>query len=93
MIMPFILQHSLIALHIKDLELISLQKRLVDTTKSCSRMPLPIQVVNAIISCWVAVAKASHLCFSHTFTEQTYKELEKHLRIEHNILLKVCLIL
>lgn len=90
MIMPFLLQRSLKALHIKDLELTSLQKRLVDSTKSRPKMPSPIQIVNAIISCWVTIAKASHLCFSLTFTEQAYKELEKLLRIEHNILLKVC---
>jgi hypothetical protein len=89
MIMPFLLQRSLKALHIKDLELTSLQKRLVDS-KSRPKMPSPIQIVNAIISCWVTIAKASHLCFSLTFTEQAYKELEKLLRIEHNILLKVC---
>ncbi|CAB5216206.1 unnamed protein product [Rhizophagus irregularis] len=63
-----------------------------DSTKSRPKMPSPIQIVNAIISCWVTIAKASHLCFSLTFTEQAYKELEKLLRIEHNILLKVYLI-
>ncbi|CAB5192117.1 unnamed protein product [Rhizophagus irregularis] len=60
-----------------------------DSTKSRPKMPSPIQIVNAIISCWVTIAKASHLCFSLTFTEQAYKELEKLLRIEHNILLKI----
>ncbi|CAB4492784.1 unnamed protein product [Rhizophagus irregularis] len=60
--------------------------------KITSKMPSPIQIVNAIISCWVTIAKASHLCFSLTFTEQAYKELEKLLRIEHNILLKLDLI-
>ncbi|CAB4384954.1 unnamed protein product [Rhizophagus irregularis] len=92
MIMPFLLQRSLKALHIKDLELTSLQKRLVDSTKSRPKMPSPIQIVNAIISCWVTIAKASHLCFSLTFTKQAYKELEKLLRIEHNILLKYVLL-
>ncbi|PKY54686.1 hypothetical protein RhiirA4_473628, partial [Rhizophagus irregularis] len=81
MIMPFLLQCSLKVLHIKDLELASLQKRLVDSTKSRPKMPSPIQIVNAIISCWVTIAKTSHLCFSLTFTEQAYKELEKLLRI------------
>jgi hypothetical protein len=51
--------------------------------------PKPAQIINAITSCWVAVAKASCLSFSFTFTEQTYGELEDALRIEHDILLKV----
>lgn len=52
-------------------------------------MPLPIQIVNAIISYWVAVAKASYLSFSFNFTEKTYEELEDALRIKHILLLKV----
>ncbi|CAG8798226.1 21876_t:CDS:2, partial [Cetraspora pellucida] len=35
------------------------------------------QIVNEIILCWVAVAKASCLSFSFTFTEQTYMELDE----------------
>ncbi|CAG8842258.1 46456_t:CDS:2, partial [Gigaspora margarita] len=35
------------------------------------------------------VAKASHLSFSFTFTEQTYMELDEALKIEHIFLLKI----
>ncbi|CAG8788124.1 16770_t:CDS:2, partial [Cetraspora pellucida] len=47
------------------------------------------QIVNKIILCWVAIAKASCLSFSFTFTEQTYMELDEALKIEHVLLLKV----
>ncbi len=87
--MPFLLRQFLTIFHIKDVELASLRDWLIDLTKVHPRIPTPAQVVNAIISCWVAVAKASYLSFSFTFTEQSYKELEKALRTEHEILLKV----
>ncbi|CAG8810846.1 5350_t:CDS:2, partial [Cetraspora pellucida] len=51
-------------------------------------IPSSTQIVNEIVLCWVAVAKASRLSFSFTFTEQTYKELDNALKIEHILLLK-----
>jgi hypothetical protein len=89
MLMPFLLRRSLGVSHIKDSELVSLQTRLTDSTNSRPRTPLPLQIINTIITCWVAVAKASRLSFSSVFTEQIYEELEKALRVEHIILLKV----
>ncbi|CAG8838744.1 33640_t:CDS:1, partial [Racocetra persica] len=46
------------------------------------------QIANKIISCWVAIAKASCLSFSFTFTNQIYIELDEALKIEHILLLK-----
>ncbi|PKC56241.1 hypothetical protein RhiirA1_402281 [Rhizophagus irregularis] len=86
MVMPFLLRRSLAISHIKDFELNLLKEQLISSTKSC---PRPAQIINIIISFWVAVAKVSCLSFSFTFTEQTYKELKDALRIEHDILLKV----
>ncbi|PKB95143.1 hypothetical protein RhiirA5_437293 [Rhizophagus irregularis] len=70
MVMPFLLRRSLAISHIKDFELNLLKERLISSTKSC---PRPAQIINIIISSWVAVAK----------------ELKDTLRIEHDILLKV----
>ncbi|CAB5381625.1 unnamed protein product [Rhizophagus irregularis] len=78
-------RRSLAISHIKDFELNLLKEQLISSTKSC---PRPAQIINIIISFWVAVAKVSCLSFSFTFTEQTYKELKDALRIEHDILLK-----
>ena len=77
MIMPFLLRRLLAISHIKDSELGLLQIRLTDSTNLRPKIPLPSQIINTLISCWVAIAKASCLCFSITFTEQTYKELKK----------------
>lgn len=85
MIMPFLLRRFLATSHIKDAELYFLQNQLMNST----RIPSPAQIVNTIISCWVAIAKASQLSFNSTFTKQTYKELEEALKIEHDYLLKV----
>lgn len=90
MVMPFLLRRSLTISHIKDFELGLLKERLMNSTKSCLR---PAQIINVIISCWVAVAKVSCLSFSFSFTEQTYRELKDALRIEHDILLKVIFVL
>ncbi|CAG8679228.1 8085_t:CDS:1 [Funneliformis caledonium] len=91
MLMPFLLRHSLGVSHIKNSKLVSLQIRLTDSTNLRPRTPLPLQIINTVINCWVAVSKASRLSFSFSFefTEQKYEELEKALKVEHIILLKV----
>jgi len=92
--MPFLLRRCLMVTHIKDLELASLQRQLIDPKKSHSRISSPVQAINALISCWVAVAKAACLCFSFVFTEQLYRDLKDALRVESAILIKVkCLFL
>ncbi|CAG8831313.1 8684_t:CDS:1, partial [Cetraspora pellucida] len=57
-------------------------------TTSTNKIPSFTQLVNRIVLYWVAVTKASCLSFSFTFTEQTYKELDNALKIEHILLLK-----
>ncbi|CAG8843173.1 14031_t:CDS:2, partial [Gigaspora margarita] len=74
---------------IKDTDLALLQRQLTTSTNMRLKMLSSTQIVNKIISCWVAVAKASRLSFSFTFTNQTYLELDKALKIEHIFLLKL----
>jgi len=89
MVMPFLLWRFLTVEHIKDFEITSLQRRLIDLKKSRQKKPSPAQVINTLISCWVAVAKAARLCFSLVFTEQLYLDLKNALRTESDILIKV----
>ncbi|CAG8626541.1 9112_t:CDS:2 [Racocetra persica] len=65
-----------------------LQRQLTTSTNMRLKMLSSIQIANEIISCWVAVMKASCLSFSFTFTNQTYIELDEALKIEHILLLK-----
>lgn len=46
-------------------------------------------VKNAIISCWVHVAKTMRMVFESKFTLDSYDELQKYLREEMIILPKV----
>ena len=80
MVMPFILNRSLTINCLKPQEIAKLQER-VNLNQN--------QVVNTIIKCWAIVAKCSQLVFKISLTDEDYKELEKYLKKERQILTKV----
>ena len=80
MVMPFILNRFLTINCLKSQELAKIQER-----TNFHRN----QVVNAIIKCWAIVAKCAQLIFRISLTEDDYKELEKCLKKERQVLTKV----
>jgi len=82
MIMPFILNSFLKASSLKENESKAIMQR-IDTSSHINI------VKNAIISCWVHVAKTMKMVFESKFTLGSYDELQKCLRKEMIILPKV----
>src|SRR5436190_18692532 len=80
MVIPFILNRFLTISCLKPQELAKIQER---TNLHCN------QVINAIIKCWAIVAKCAQLIFRISLTEDDYKELEKCLKKERQVLTKV----
>ncbi|PKY34757.1 hypothetical protein RhiirB3_454782 [Rhizophagus irregularis] len=81
MIMPFILNSFLKVSSLKENESKIIMQR-IDTLRIST-------VKNAIISCWVHVAKTMRMVFESKFTLDSYDELQKCLREEMIILPKV----
>ncbi|POG58448.1 hypothetical protein GLOIN_2v1790377 [Rhizophagus irregularis DAOM 181602=DAOM 197198] len=81
MIMPFILNNFLKVSSLKENESKIIMQR-IDTLRMST-------VKNAIISCWVHVAKTMRMVFESKFTLDSYDELQKCLREEMIILPKV----
>jgi hypothetical protein len=82
MIMPFILNSFLKISSLKENDSKAIMQR-ISTSSHIS------MVKNAIISCWVHVAKTMRMVFESKFTLDLYDELEKCLRDEMVILPKV----
>ena len=80
MVMPFILNRSLITSCLKPQELANLQER-----TGLHRN----QISNAIIKCWAIVAKCTQLAFMHSLTVRDYEDLEKNLEKERKLLTEV----
>lgn len=81
MIMPFILYSFLKVSSLKENESKVIMQRINTSHISV--------VKNAIISCWVHVAKTTRMVFESKFTLDSYDELQKCLREEMIILPKV----
>jgi len=81
MIMPFILNSFLKVSSLKENESKIIMQR-IDTLRIST-------VKNAIISCWVHVAKTMRMVFESKFTLDSYDELQKCLKEEMIILPKV----
>ena len=81
MIMPFILNRFLKITSLKNNEAKNIQQRI-----GVSRINL---VKNAVITCWVHVAKTISMVFKSKFTNNSYEELQQNLKEEMNIFPKV----
>ncbi|GES94416.1 hypothetical protein GLOIN_2v1487024 [Rhizophagus clarus] len=81
MIMPFILNRFLKITSLKNNEAKNIQQR-----TGASRINL---VKNAVITCWVHIAKTMSMVFKSKFTNNSYEELQQNLKEEMNILPKV----
>ncbi|CAG8840214.1 14541_t:CDS:1, partial [Racocetra persica] len=77
MVMLFILNRSLDANSFKPTKLVKLQRR-----SGLQRN----QVANAIINCWSIVAKCTRLVFKFLLSISDYKEFEKILKEEREVL-------
>jgi len=80
MVMPFILNRFLTINCIKSQELAKLQER-----SGLQRN----QVTNAIINCWVLIAKCTQLAFKQSLTIKDYEDLEIYLKKEQKVLTEV----
>lgn len=80
MVIPFILNRFLTVNCLKPQELAKIQER-TEFHRN--------QIVTAIIKCWAIVAKCAQLIFKISLTEDDYKELEKYLKKERQVLTKV----
>jgi hypothetical protein len=80
MVVPFILNRSLTINCLKSQELAKLQER-----SGLQRN----QVTNAIINCWVLVAKCTQLAFKQSMTTKDYEDLEIYLKKERKALTEV----
>ena len=80
MVMPFILNRFLTINCLKSQELVKIQEQ------SGLRSN---QVINAIINCWVLVAKCTQLAFRQSLTTKDYEDLENYLKKERNALTEV----
>jgi hypothetical protein len=80
MLMPFILRRCLTPDIMKNSLLESLKERLRVSSN---------QAVIEVIHCWVIVAKTAKLAFSTTITNEIYKQLEKCLQEEQEVLTRV----
>jgi len=80
MVMPFILNRFLIVDSLKPQELVKLQEQ-----SNLRRNQIP----NAIINCWVLVAKCTQLAFKQSLTTKDYEDLENYLKKERKALTEV----
>jgi hypothetical protein len=80
MVMPFILNRSLVSNCLKPQEMEKLQRR-INLNRN--------QVINVIVKCWTIVAKCSCLAFKISLTNNDYVDLEKYLKKEQRVLIEV----
>jgi hypothetical protein len=81
MVIPFILNRFLKTSHLKDNELVKIQRRIY-----ADRVNL---VSKSLIKCWVLVSKSMKLLFKNEYSEKDYEDLQQSLEMEWKILVQV----
>ncbi|HEX7870356.1 MAG TPA: hypothetical protein VF455_09595 [Chryseobacterium sp.] len=85
MVMPFILNRFLKTSHLKDNELVKIQRRIC-----ANRINL---VPKSLIKCWVLASKSMKLVFKNEYSEKDYEDLQQSLEMERKILTQVIIFL